>query len=117
MKIKTLIIAGILLTANAAKANILAINEMREELKVMSEKKVESDVNLSKAKEENKNLKSSVKDLTKAIKLAVKSNESKQKAERVSVDAVGYSHKRNPYLADMSHAKGQIRLKSQELNR
>ncbi len=92
------------------KANILAINEMKAELKVLVNKQAESKANLDRAKDENKSLKSAVKDLTKSIKLAVKSNVSKKHAEKTSIDSVGYSHKRNPYLADMGHIAGQAQL-------
>lgn len=103
--------------APKAKANILAINEMKEELTSLTEKYSESRANLARAKAEHKNLKSAHKDLVKSIKLAVKSDDSKKKAEQASIDSVGYSHKRNPYLADMSHAKGQASLSGRSLDK
>jgi len=98
-----------------AKANILAINEMKQELSSLTEKYSDAKVNLARAKSEYKNLKSAQKDLIKSIKLAVKSDESKKRAEQASIESVGYSHKRNPYLADMSHAVGQASLTDKSL--
>lgn len=98
----------------AAKANMLAINEMKTELSNLTQKYADAKVNLARAKTETKSLKTAVKTLTKSIALATKSHEKKKAAEQASIESVGYSHKRNPYLADMSHAIGQASL-SQEM--
>ena len=93
-----------------AKANVLAINEMQAELTNLSEKHSDAKINLKRAKSETSNLGSAVSTLKKSIKLALKSDSKKQKAEQASIESVGYGSKRNPYLADMAHAVGQANL-------
>jgi endonuclease IV len=101
----------------AAKANLAAINEMQAELTNLSEKHSDAKINLKRAKSETSNLGSAVSTLKKSIKLALKSDSKKQKAMQASIDSVGYSHKRNPYLADMSHLQPVARLSDNEINK
>lgn len=101
----------------AGKANILAIEEMKTELTGLTEKYSESKINLANAKNEYKNLKKAQKDLIRAIKLAIKSEESKKKAEQMSIESISYGKKRNPYLSDMGHIQGQISLSQASLEK
>jgi ribosomal protein L24 len=93
-----------------AKANVLAINEMKQELTVLTQRHAEAKVNLKRAKMETKSLRIAYKTLSKSIKLAVKSDTNNKKAEQASIESVGYGSKRNPYLADMAHVVGQANL-------
>lgn len=92
------------------KANILAINEMREELTILTQRHAEAKVNLKRAKLETSSLNKACRTLAKSIKLAVKSDENNKTAEQASIESVGYGSKRNPYLADMGHIQGQASL-------
>lgn len=113
-KAKLLVIAGIILIGNSAKANPLAIKEAQGELNHINRARQVAKVNLNKAKKAFKNLDNAYDNQKSALKHLISANKQKIEAERASVDHIGYSHEQNPYLQDMSHAEGQIKLVKSE---
>lgn len=108
MKTKTLTLIGMLLLANAAKANPLQIAEAREELARINSVKSEAKVTLDRAKAAYKALNRASSKQEHALKLLVQADAAKQAAQRNSL--ISAEDNGSAYFADNSHGYGAAKL-------